>query len=83
MTAEPPGLSLYDGMRQAGMSFEDVWLAQISVGGNADAMAVEAYVLGLLTPDRHQHNLIAQAINEHFIDRGADHPVAYADQSFH
>lgn len=71
------GLSLYDGMRRAGMSFEDVWLAQMSVGGEADAMAVEAYVLGLLSADRHQHNLIAQGINEHFIDRGGYHPVAY------
>jgi hypothetical protein len=79
MAPEPAALSLYEGMRRAGMSFEDVWLAQLGVGGDADAMTVEAYILGLLIPDYHQHNLIAQAINEYFIDRGDNHPVAYAD----
>jgi hypothetical protein len=44
-------------------------------------MAVEAYVLGVLRPDSHQHNLLAQALNEHFLELGADHPVAYAERS--
>ena len=30
-------------------------------------------------PDNYQYNMIAQAINEHFIDRGEDHPVSYHD----
>ena len=42
-------------------------------------MEVEAYVLGLLVSDPLTHNLIAQALNEHFIDQGDDHPVAYID----
>jgi hypothetical protein len=36
--------------------------------------------LGLLRPDTYQHNLIAQAINERFLDNGQDHPVSYQDQ---
>lgn len=39
-------------------------------------------MLGLLTSDRRQDNLIAQGINEYFIDRGHDHPVAYAEQPY-
>lgn len=42
---------------------------------------VEAYVLGLLSPDDYQHNLIAQAHNKYFLDRHEDHPVRYRDLS--
>lgn len=42
-------------------------------------LELEAYVLGLLVPDDFQHNLIAQALNEYFIDVGQDHPVGYRD----
>jgi hypothetical protein len=40
---------------------------------------VSAFARGLLRPDSHQHNMIAQAINEHFTDQGEDHPVSYQD----
>ena len=40
---------------------------------------VEAYTRGQPPPDSYQHNLIAQAINEHFYDLGEDHPVSYQD----
>jgi hypothetical protein len=31
----------------------------------------------VLTVDSYEHDLIAQALNEWFIDRGQDHPVGY------
>lgn len=72
-------LSLYDGVIASGMSLDEVWLAQVSVGGTAAEIEVEAYVLGILRPSAHQHDVLAQAINEHFIELGRDHPVAYSD----
>ena len=77
MTGPEPGLSLADGMSRSGMTFDELWLRQLAVGGDAASLEVEAYVLGLLVPDPHQHNLIAQALNECFIDHGGDHPVDY------
>ncbi|MCW2528008.1 MAG: hypothetical protein JWM76_2868 [Pseudonocardiales bacterium] len=74
---EQSGLSLYDGMQLSGMTFYDLWVRQITVGGAADELAVEAYTLGLLIPDPLEHNILAQAVNEHFLERGQDHPVAY------
>lgn len=73
------GISLSDGMRLSGMSYQELWLRHIAVGGTAGELELEAYVLGLLVPVDYQHNLIAQAINEYFIDQGQDHPVAYRD----
>ncbi len=72
-------LDLFDGVIASGMSVNEVWLGQISVGGMAAEIEVEAYLLGTLEPSAHQHDVLAQAINEHFIALGGDHPVAYSD----
>ena len=72
-------LNLFDGVAASGMTVNEVWLGQIGVGGVAAKIEVEAYVLGLLEPSDHQHDVLAQAINEHFIAQGRDHPVAYSD----
>lgn len=74
----PSELSLTDGLVESGMDYQELWLRQLEVGGDAGRLEVEAYLLGLLTADPHQHDLLAQAINEHFIERGGDHPVAYS-----
>ncbi len=73
------GISLLEGMTKSGMTYDELWLRHIAVSGTASKMEVEAYVLGLLVPDAHQHNLIAQAMNEFFLDIGEDHPVGYQE----
>ena len=65
-------------MNHSGLTIDELWLRQISIGGDADALEVEAYVLGLLRLDPYQHDIIAQALNEHFLDQGQDHPVPYS-----
>lgn len=79
MTPRSNSEGLARGMAESRLSFRDLWLRQLAVGGTASELEVEAYVLGLLAPDDYQHDLLAQAINEHFLDVGADHPVAYSD----
>ena len=71
------GLSLRDGMARCGMRYDELWLRQLGLGGDAGLLEVEAYVLGVLEVDRYQHDLLAQAINECFLERGENHPVAY------
>lgn len=72
--------TLEEGMSRSGMTWDSLWLRQLSVGGAFGELEVEAYVLGLLEPDAYQHDVIAQAINEYFLDVGQDHPVAYWSQ---
>ena len=81
MTDADAGMSLMDGMRLSEMTFSELWLRYIAVSGTIGELELEAYVLGLLVPDSYQHNLIAQALNEYFIDAGRDHPVAYRDRA--
>lgn len=71
------GLSLNDGFDLSGLTPAGLWLNYASVGGEASPLEVEAYTLGLLRPDPYQHTVVAQAINEHFLARGEDHPVSY------
>jgi hypothetical protein len=75
--ANNAGLSLRDGMDLSGMTYDELWIRQVSVGGTAGEVEVEAYVLGLLDSDDFQHDLLAQALNEYFLERGQDHPVGY------
>jgi hypothetical protein len=77
VTTEKPDLSLEDGMVRSGMAYQDLWLRQVGLGGEAGRLEVEAYVLGLLEVDPYQHDLLAQSLNEHFLEIGEDHPVGY------
>jgi hypothetical protein len=79
MSRPGPGFSLSDGWDLSGLTLTELWLRYLAVGGTASPARVSAYARGLLRPDSHQHNMIAQAINEHLTDQGEDHPVSYQD----
>jgi hypothetical protein len=77
MTDARASIDLYEGLTRSGLTFGELWLRQIAVGGVADELAVEAYLLGLLKPDAYMHDVLAQAINEYFLEHDLDHPVSY------
>jgi hypothetical protein len=79
MSTPGPGFSLADGWDLSGLTLGELWLRYLAVGGTAGPARVAAYARGQLRPDSYQHNMIAQAINEHFTDQGEDHPVSYQD----
>jgi hypothetical protein len=41
-------------------------------------LELEAFICGVLLPSAHEHDLIAHAINERFVELGGNHPVAYS-----
>lgn len=71
--------SLADGWDLSGLALSGLWLRYLALGGSESPAQVAAYAHGLIRPDSYQHNMIAQALNEHFVDRGEDHPVGYQD----
>ncbi|MDQ2813249.1 MAG: hypothetical protein M3Z75_15580 [Actinomycetota bacterium] len=79
MSGPSTGFSLSDGWDLSGLTLSGLWLRYIALGGSASPDRVAAYAHGLLRPDSYQHNMIAHALNEHFTDRGEDHPVGYRD----
>ncbi len=71
-------LSLSDGLRLSGLSDQDLWNRYLVLGGNSEMADMRRHVDSGDCPSQHDHNIIALALNESFLERGHDHPVAYA-----
>jgi hypothetical protein len=73
-----PALDNLDVFRQeAGLSHGELWLRYFELGGMSSGFELEGFLYGALVPTDHDHDVIAQALNERFSELGADHPVAY------
>ena len=66
------------GRAMAHMSLDDLWLAYFALGGAARPDELARYLAGGGGPM--DYDVVAQAINERFVDRGGDHPVPYHDE---
>ena len=65
--------------RDAGLSHGDLWLRYFELGGMSNAMELEAFLYGALRPNAHDREVIAQALNERFVELGGNHPVPYSE----
>ena len=63
--------------QEAGLSYGDLWLRYFELGGMSTALELQAFCYGALLPSDHDHDVIAHAINERFVELGRSHPVAY------
>lgn len=71
------GFGLADGMDLAGLDYPTLWIRYVALGGNGTAEELRHHVTSGSCDDAAEHNVIAQAINEAFLERGENHPVAY------
>lgn len=77
MNGDATRFGLRDGLELAGLSFEELWLRYMALGGSSDLALLVAEFAGAPC-GAHEHNLIAHALNEAFLDQGIDtFPVAY------
>jgi hypothetical protein len=67
--------------QEAGLSHGELWLRYFELGGMSTGLELEAFLYGVLVPSAHNHDLIAHAINERFVELGGNHPVAYSQPS--
>ena len=77
MTEQAHVLDTY--RRDACLSQEELWLRYFELGGMSTSLQLELFLFGVLQPTTHDHDVIAQALNERFLELGADHPVPYAE----
>jgi hypothetical protein len=69
-----------DRFRQhADLSRGELWLRYFELGGMSTAFQVEAFLYGALEPTSHDHDVLAHALNERFVELGGNHPVPYID----
>jgi hypothetical protein len=64
---------------RAGLTYGELWFRYFQLGGMRTGLEVEAFCCGLLEPSPYDHDVIAQALNERFVELGSNHPVAYFD----
>ena len=71
-----------DTFRQdAELSHGELWLRYFELGGMSTGLQLEAYCYGALQPSRHDHDVIAHALNERFVELGGNHPVPYIEDA--
>jgi hypothetical protein len=73
-------MSLRAGLALSGLSHDQLWLRCLAVGGTFSCDEFEAALSGRRWLTTYEHDVIAQALNDYFVERGQNHPVAYADE---
>jgi hypothetical protein len=68
-------IALQRGIRDAQWSVRDLWVAMVSIGGNLRYRAVERIADGDQAATPREHDVLASALNDYFVERGEDHPV--------
>jgi hypothetical protein len=72
--------SIRDGMDLSGLRLIELWWRYVAIGGHADQAQMAEWIMGRASCPADDHDLIAQALNESFLDRGLDtFPVGYCD----
>lgn len=64
---------------QAGMTFDELWIAYFSFGGVAGPDTIRAFLGGAELP-RMDYDILAAVINDRFVEQGDDHPVPYHEE---
>jgi hypothetical protein len=64
--------------QQAMLSFDDLWIRYLGLGGEATHDEMRGYVEGTARPSSHEHDVLAHALNERFMDMDMDSPVPYS-----
>jgi hypothetical protein len=75
------GPSLDAVRRGAVLTREELWVRYIGLGGMLGIDELTRYLAGTTGLTRLEHNTVVQALNEHFVDLGGDHPVPYDDEA--
>lgn len=65
--------------REARLSHSELWMRYFELGGMSSTFQLDAYMHGALQPSQHEHDVIAQALNERFVELGGNHPVPYSE----
>jgi hypothetical protein len=65
----------------AQLSNDELWLRYFELGGMSTGVDFEAFLLGILQPSIHDHDVIAHALNERFVELGGNHPVPYLEDT--
>jgi len=75
--ASPLTSDLERGRIAAGLTHGELFLRYFELGGMSSAIQLEAFLYEALRPSSHDHDVVAHALNERFVELGGNHPVPY------
>ncbi len=65
--------------RDSQLSIAALWLRYFELGGMGTALELEAYLYGALQPTAPEYDVLAQALNERFVQLGGIYTIPYSD----
>jgi hypothetical protein len=66
---------------KAGLTHGELWLRYFELGGMITELELEAVLYGALEPSAHDHEVIALALNERFMECGSEEAVPYREDT--
>jgi hypothetical protein len=69
-------LALQRGLRDTGWTISQLWIAVVGIGGGFHHRDIEDIAAGQRQATPAEHDFLASALNEYFVDHGGNHPVA-------
>lgn len=78
-SAEADRTLLVEAFESCQLSVDQLWLAYFALGGGVGRYEVEAYLAGLMPLNAHEHNVLAQAINERLAELPPPPRAPYRD----
>jgi len=72
--------SIKQGFQHSELTVYDAWVNYFSLGGTATYGQVRAFLVNEGPLEIAEQRVLAQSLNEVFIDEGRDHPVPYPDR---
>lgn len=70
------GTVIRDGLHRLGWTAGDLWVAATGIGGSFTRPDVEAIAAGRRSATPVEHDILVAALNDRFVDRGEDRPLA-------
>ena len=70
---------LRTGLALSNLDVAELWSAYLGLGGMMTLPELVVALQGDRAISSYEHNMVAQALNDHFTEHGQDHPVAYAE----
>jgi hypothetical protein len=79
VSAASTGEILEAARQVAGITNRDLWIRYYAIGGRARPEVLDGYLDSSVVADPAEYDVVAQALNDLFTDRGGNHPVPYAE----
>jgi len=69
--------ALRRGLHLTGWNTSDLWVAAVAIGGAFSHRDVGQITSGERRATPAEHDILAAAFNDYFVDHGEDHPISY------